>query len=51
VVTACADPSPKASRRGLDRLCAAGVEVEDGVLAAESEALYGADLQTLAKPR
>ena len=27
---ACLDPSPKASRRGLDRLSAAGVLIEEG---------------------
>ncbi len=49
VVVACADPSPKASRRGPDRLRAAGVEVEEDVLAAEADELYDAYLRTLAR--
>jgi diaminohydroxyphosphoribosylaminopyrimidine deaminase/5-amino-6-(5-phosphoribosylamino)uracil reductase len=40
VVIAGADPSPKASGHGEDRLRGAGVEVETGFLAAEAEALY-----------
>lgn len=40
VVIAGFDPSPKASGRGEDRLRAAGVAVESGVLAAEAEPLY-----------
>ncbi len=40
VVIAGADPGPKASGRGEDRLRAAGVAVESGVLAAEAEPLY-----------
>ena len=40
VVIACDDPSPFASGRGLERLAAAGVAVELGVLAAEASSLY-----------
>ena len=48
VVVACADPSAKASGRGLDRLRAAGVPVDTGVGAAEAEALYADYLTGLA---
>ena len=48
VVVACADPSAKASGRGLDRLRAAGVPVDTGVGAAEAEALYADYLSGLA---
>ena len=40
VVIACSDPSAKASRRGLERLAAAGVPVDEGVLRTEAAALY-----------
>ncbi len=40
VVVACADPSPKASRRGLDRLDAAGVLIDEGSNQAEAAELY-----------
>ena len=40
VVVACADASPYAAGRGLERLRAAGVEVEIGVLEADAAALY-----------
>ena len=40
VVAACTDPSPKAAGRGLERLAAAGIEVEDGLLEPEGAALY-----------
>jgi len=40
VVVACEDASPKASRRGLDRLQEAGLEVEEGLLGAEAARLY-----------
>ena len=39
VVAACEDPSPLASGRGLERLAAAGVPVETGVLAEEAREL------------
>ena len=42
VVVACADPSPYAAGRGLERLRAAGVPVETGLLADEAAALYAA---------
>ena len=48
VVVACADPSAKASGRGLQRLRAAGVPVETGVGATEAEALYADYLSGLA---
>jgi diaminohydroxyphosphoribosylaminopyrimidine deaminase/5-amino-6-(5-phosphoribosylamino)uracil reductase len=40
VVIACEDPSPYASGRGTERLRAAGLEVESGVLAEEAAPLY-----------
>jgi pyrimidine deaminase RibD-like protein len=40
VVIAGGDPSPKALGRGEDRLRAAGIAVETGVLAAEADPLY-----------
>ena len=42
VVVACADPSSKAARRGLERLSAAGVEIEDGILGTDCDPLYRA---------
>lgn len=42
VVIACDDPSPFASGQGAERLRAAGVKVETGLLAAEAEFLYAA---------
>ncbi len=45
-VVACADPSAKASRRGLRRLDAAGILVEEGVLKSEAEPLYQAYWRT-----
>jgi len=50
VVVACADPSPKASRRGIERLGAAGVEVDEAVLAPEASALYAAYRNPLPRP-
>lgn len=44
VVAACADPSPKASRRGLVRLEQVNVAVETGVLEEEAVPLYRAYL-------
>lgn len=40
VVVACEDPSPYASGKGIERLRAAGVEVETGLLAEEAAPLY-----------
>jgi pyrimidine deaminase RibD-like protein len=40
VVIACEDPSTFASGRGLERLRAAGITVETGVLAGEAATLY-----------
>jgi diaminohydroxyphosphoribosylaminopyrimidine deaminase/5-amino-6-(5-phosphoribosylamino)uracil reductase len=40
VVVACQDPSPYASGRGGERLAAAGITVEAGLLAEEARALY-----------
>ena len=48
VVVACADPSPRASGRGLERLGAAGVLVEPDVLQAEAASLYAAYIRSLA---
>jgi diaminohydroxyphosphoribosylaminopyrimidine deaminase/5-amino-6-(5-phosphoribosylamino)uracil reductase len=42
VVVACQDPSPYASGRGAERLAAAGITLEAGVLAEEARALYAA---------
>lgn len=42
VVIACDDPSPFASGQGAERLRAAGVALESGVLAGEAEFLYAA---------
>jgi diaminohydroxyphosphoribosylaminopyrimidine deaminase/5-amino-6-(5-phosphoribosylamino)uracil reductase len=47
VLIACADPSPKASRRGLERLAAAGVQVEEDVLGQEATSLYRAYRKTI----
>ena len=41
VVVACRDPHPLASGRGLDRLRAAGVAVEVGLLAEEAASALG----------
>jgi len=50
VVVACAeDISPHASGRGIERLIAAGVAVETGVLAAEAAPLYAEYLRRLAE--
>ena len=40
VVTACADPSAKASGRGVERLRTAGIAVETGLMADETARLY-----------
>jgi diaminohydroxyphosphoribosylaminopyrimidine deaminase/5-amino-6-(5-phosphoribosylamino)uracil reductase len=40
VVAACGDPSALAAGQGLERLAAAGVEVETGLLADEAAGLY-----------
>jgi diaminohydroxyphosphoribosylaminopyrimidine deaminase/5-amino-6-(5-phosphoribosylamino)uracil reductase len=42
VVVACADASVHAAGRGIERLRAAGVAVEEGLLADEAAALYAA---------
>jgi diaminohydroxyphosphoribosylaminopyrimidine deaminase/5-amino-6-(5-phosphoribosylamino)uracil reductase len=42
VAVACADASPYAAGRGLERLRAAGVVVEAGLLGAEASRLYAA---------
>lgn len=42
VVSACADASGFAAGRGLERLRAAGVQVDAGLLADEAQGLYGA---------
>ena len=49
VVVAATDPSPHASRRGVERLRAAGVRVDEGVLEAEAAPLYGVYLQSLSQ--
>lgn len=49
VVVACADPSPKAARRGLDVLVAAGLAVEERVLRDEATPLYADYLSSLAR--
>lgn len=40
VVVACTDPSSFAAGRGVERLRAAGVEIETGLLEGEAKALY-----------
>ena len=40
VVVACDDPSPYASGSGPERLAAAGIPIQSGVLAGEAAALY-----------
>lgn len=40
VVVACSDPSVMAASQGLDRLRAAGIQVETGLLEAEARGLY-----------
>ena len=50
VVTAAADPSPKASRRGVERLRTAGIPVEEGLLEGEAAPLYDAYLTALGTP-
>jgi pyrimidine deaminase RibD-like protein len=40
VVVACADTSPLAAGQGAERLSAAGVPVESGILADEAASLY-----------
>lgn len=50
VVAACADPSPKASRRGLERLAEAGVAVAEGVGSSEAAPLYAAYHPATGKP-
>lgn len=47
VVVACPDPSSKASRRGLGRLTAAAVAVEEGLLESEAAELYAQYLEGL----
>ncbi len=51
VVVAAADPSPLASGRGAERLNAAGVPLETGVLAEEAAPLYADYLRRLATGR
>jgi diaminohydroxyphosphoribosylaminopyrimidine deaminase/5-amino-6-(5-phosphoribosylamino)uracil reductase len=50
-VIACSDPSKLAAGQGLERLRAAGVEVESGVLANAADALYAGYLRRLATGR
>jgi diaminohydroxyphosphoribosylaminopyrimidine deaminase/5-amino-6-(5-phosphoribosylamino)uracil reductase len=50
IVAVADDPSPKASHRGLQRLKAAGVPVEVGLLADEAQQLYADYVQSLASP-
>ncbi len=50
VIVAAADPSPKASRRGIERLTAAGVPVVEGLLEDETEALYRIYRSALGRP-
>ena len=45
------DPSPKASGRGLDRLRAAGVTVETGLMETEAAELYADYIRALASGR
>lgn len=47
VVIACEDPSPLASGQGIERLRAAGVMVETGVLTGEAAFLYAVWIKTL----
>lgn len=49
VVVACPDPSPKASRRGLERLALAGVRIEEGLIETEAAPLYAGYVSSLAK--
>lgn len=51
VVAACGDPDPRVSGRGLARLRAAGVEVADGVLAAEARGLNAGFLSRVLRGR
>ena len=51
VVVAAADPSPLASGRGAERLGAAGVPLETGLLAGEAAPLYADYLSRLATKR
>ena len=51
VVVACDDPSPRAAGRGLQRLRAAGLAVETGVLAEEAAGLYAGYRRLLATGR
>ena len=48
VAVACEDPSPKASGLGSERLRAAGVPIESGLLAQEAAPLYAGYLARLA---
>ncbi len=50
VVVACANPHGLSAGRGPERLRAAGVLVEEGLLAAEAQALYAEFLSALAAP-
>jgi diaminohydroxyphosphoribosylaminopyrimidine deaminase/5-amino-6-(5-phosphoribosylamino)uracil reductase len=49
VVIACEDPSPFASGQGVERLRAAGIAVESGLLSDEAAPLYEAWLAAHAK--
>ena len=51
VVIACADPSDKASGRGIERLRAAGVTVEVGLLEDEAAPLYADYISALNSSR
>jgi diaminohydroxyphosphoribosylaminopyrimidine deaminase/5-amino-6-(5-phosphoribosylamino)uracil reductase len=49
VVIACPDPSPKASRRGMERLRQAGAPVDEGLLQSEATPLYAEYVSSLRK--
>jgi diaminohydroxyphosphoribosylaminopyrimidine deaminase/5-amino-6-(5-phosphoribosylamino)uracil reductase len=51
VVVACNDPSPRAAGQGLERLKAAGLAVETGLLAEEAAGLYAGYRRLLATGR
>ncbi|MBX7248327.1 MAG: bifunctional diaminohydroxyphosphoribosylaminopyrimidine deaminase/5-amino-6-(5-phosphoribosylamino)uracil reductase RibD [Caulobacteraceae bacterium] len=50
VVIACEDPSPFASGQGVERLRAAGIMVDAGVLADEAAPLYAAWVKAMGDP-
>jgi diaminohydroxyphosphoribosylaminopyrimidine deaminase/5-amino-6-(5-phosphoribosylamino)uracil reductase len=49
VVIACEDPSPFASGQGIERLAAAGIDLDTGILAGEAEFLYAAWREAVAR--